>query len=142
MMWDVTAAGLGSEICGQGDGRLRAAYASAFYLRCDEQIQRRVGARVRRQTCAVHGEFLPFIVDIPAEFVAALQDTAPAETALLVVQRIAAEVAVALEMWLGKRGPGAVVPAGALRLRFAQIGATVRCSGRLPVAQPEFPPCP
>jgi hypothetical protein len=140
MMWDVTAAGLGAEICGTGD-RLRAAYAAAFYLRCDEQMQRRVGARVRRQTCAVDGEALPFIVDIPAEFCAALGHTLPPETALLVVQRLAAEIAVALEEWLGKRVAGAVVPAGALRVQFRQIGGTVRCSGRLPVAAPEFP-CP
>lgn len=139
MMWSVTAEGLGGAICLQGSWRLRAAYATAFYLLCDEQMQRRVGARLRRQTCAVEGEAIPFVVDIPAPFVVALQDTSPANVALLVVQRLAAEVAAILETWLGERAAGAVVPVGVLRLHFHQIGPAIRCSGRIPVAEPEHP---
>jgi hypothetical protein len=139
MMWIVTAAGLAAEICGRSDGRLRRPYATAFFQRCDEQVQRRVGARVRAQTCRVDGEPIAFVVDLPSRMVAALGDTDPPEAALLVVSRIAAEVAVAIATWLGDNASGVVVPAGNLRLIFEQIGPAVRCSGRLPVSNPEGP---
>lgn len=129
MIWFVTAAGLAAEIC-FSSGTPRRQYRVAFDRALMDQMERRVGAVVSPGTPTGPGHVV-FTAGLAKKFLDALGMMPPADAAMLVVARSAAEAAEVLVDRLGENAAGSRLVTGDLQLRFEQVGSAVKYSGRL-----------